>query len=250
MRMHLLTLVVVGGLLQGVFLAPAIITENNSLQEKTIKAIQYLSEVLSELNESLTPERNVKSNPVNVPVSEATVQPETGTLTVLLDELNQAIQNNTRALREQQRPDEKCPRPFSRVGSQCFYVNKYRRVTWSEARKFCQGLTADLAQPSDVNTLRAMLLDKYPEDDCRFYWVGASEVGSEGAWEWLSKTPVSRREWATGQPDGGNENCVVLSRDEYPALHDSPCYTHTTFICQKHLVPQVPQMREREVLVQ
>ncbi|KAK7071231.1 hypothetical protein SK128_000323 [Halocaridina rubra] len=160
-------------------------------------------------------------------------------ITDVLKDLTQAIQNNTNMI---QNPGAgahgphgtvECEMPFFPVKSECFYVNKYKRVSWSEARKFCKGLGSDLAEPNRVNTLRAMLLDKYPEDSSKFFWVGASENGVEGNWTWISSRRVQPADWGTGQPDGGNENCVVLSRDDYPPLHDSPCYTHTMFICER-----------------
>ncbi|ROT74503.1 C-type lectin, partial [Penaeus vannamei] len=98
------------------------------------------------------------------------------------------------------------------------------------------GPRGDLAEPDRVNMLRAVLLQKYPADENQFFWVGASVNGTGKAWKWVSGRNVSRGDWGTDQPDGGNENCVVLSRDEFPALHDSPCYTQTMFICEKAVV--------------
>ncbi|XP_037789427.1 lectin BRA-2-like [Penaeus monodon] len=84
--------------------------------------------------------------------------------------------------------------------------------------------------------LRAVLLQKYPEDENQFFWVGASMNGTGKTWKWVSGRNVTRGDWAADQPDGGNENCVVLSRDEFPTLHDSPCYTQTMFICEKIVI--------------
>lgn len=172
-------------------------------------------------------------------------------LTTVLEDLTEAIQNNTKALMKDKKggtevggeggagggrePSEtvKCEPPFFAVKSECFYVNKYKRVSWSEARNFCKGLGSDLAEPLRVNSLRAVLLDKFPQDAYKFFWIGAMESIGEGNWTWLSSRPLQTSDWARGQPDGGNENCVVLSRDDYPPLHDSPCYTHTMFICER-----------------
>ncbi|MPC21619.1 Versican core protein [Portunus trituberculatus] len=126
-----------------------------------------------------------------------------------------------------------CEVPFWRLGDECYYVNQHLPVSWSEARHFCRGLGSDLAQPGVVAKLRAALLMRYPEDHPSVLWVGASEAGgNEGNWRWVSGARVSSEDWAQDQPDGGNQNCVVLSRHEHPSLHDSPCYTHATFICQ------------------
>ncbi|XP_050738789.1 C-type lectin domain family 4 member F-like [Eriocheir sinensis] len=201
-----------------------------TLQEKTIRAIESLSHVLIDLQESLTNEGSA-ATPTEAPSSAGD-----GDMADLLLNLTAALQNHTRALLDTQAQDgdrEGCPLPYWRLGDECFYVNRYLRVSWSEARHFCRGLGGDLAQPRIVATLRAALLMKYPEDHNRFVWVGASEAGgTEGNWLWMSGLGVRAEDWALDQPDGGNENCVVLSRDEHPSLHDSPCYTHTTFICQ------------------
>ncbi|KAK8405726.1 hypothetical protein O3P69_001908 [Scylla paramamosain] len=204
--------------------------EPTTLQEKTIKAIESLSLVLNDLKESMTKEGNAATP----------IQPQTeGKVEAVLLNLTAALQNNTRALREAHGGDSarggeaECEVPYWRLGDECYYVNQHLRVSWSEARLFCRGLGSDLAQPSEVAKLRAALLMRYPEDHHSFFWLGASEVGgTEGNWRWMSGARVRPGDWARDQPDGGNENCVVLSRDEHPSLHDSPCYTHTTFICQ------------------
>ncbi|XP_042215465.1 lithostathine-like [Homarus americanus] len=228
------------------------ISSGDNLQQKTITAIQNLAQILREVEDTLASTRNPSPAPGPGDGSELDVQERAGNLTEVLKELVEAVQNNTLSLNEanhkaddREEEEEMCEPPFSKHGSECFYVNKYRQVSWSEARKFCQSLQADLAQPRSVKKLRAMLLDKFPEDTYRFFWLGASEVSTDGNWMWLSKSPLSTREWARGQPNGGNENCVVLSRDEYPALHDSPCYNHATFICQKAM--GIKEREEREV---
>ncbi|XP_042869536.1 chondrolectin-like [Penaeus japonicus] len=96
----------------------------------------------------------------------------------------------------------------------------------------------DLATAVKNNT-KALLKnveEKGAEDESQFFWVGASTNGTGDEWHWVSGSDVARGDWALDQPDGGNEDCVVLSRDEFPALHDSPCYTQTMFICEKPVV--------------
>ncbi|XP_071534195.1 uncharacterized protein [Panulirus ornatus] len=217
--------------------AAAATTRRGSLDAN--RSILKIVEALQELRQTLKEGEVDPAAPTDSdPATEAAER--TRNLTLALEELVQAVHTNTRALREAQKLHEgvRCELPFFPVGSECFYVNPYQRVSWGEARKFCQGLGAELAQPSDVNKLRATLLHKFPEDRYQFFWLGAMEaMGKEGNWSWLSQVAVPIREWSEGQPDGGNENCVVLSRDEYPALHDSPCYTHTMFICQAPPAP-------------
>ncbi|XP_064087314.1 perlucin-like [Macrobrachium nipponense] len=193
------------------------------------------------LEEALKHIRGLTSSAEKPDISEATLN-----LTVAIQDLTSAVMNNTEMIatalgdREPFSGDQlpgrtKCEPPFFPLRSECFYVNRYKLVSWAEAREFCKGLGGDLAVPNDVNTLRATLLDKFPEDQYKSFWIGAKESGSEGSWVWVSTKPFQAKDWATGQPDGGNENCVILSRDDYPPLHDSPCYLNTLFICERVL---------------
>ncbi|XP_068239851.1 perlucin-like [Palaemon carinicauda] len=217
---------------QGLFLA-----ENVSGETSTRDLERALEEALKHI-------REMTESPEKPELADATHN-----LTAAIQELTSAVNNNTHMVatalgdREplgsgQWLERTKCEPPFFAVSSECFYVNRHKHVTWAEAREFCKGLGADLAVPNDVNTLRASLLDKFPEDDYKSFWIGAKESGTEGSWVWVSTKPFQPKDWATGQPDGGNENCVILSRDDFPSLHDSPCYLNTLFICQKVVLLQ------------
>lgn len=202
--------------------------QRESADEKKMIAIKALVELLTEDGGAAAGAGDAKK-PEGEQESE---------LAALMKDLASAVRNNTKALLTtmEEKEELQCAPPFFAAGGECFYVNNRKRLTWVEAQTFCRGLGGDLAEPDRVNMLRAVLLQKYPADENQFFWVGASVNGTGKAWKWVSGRNVSRGDWGTDQPDGGNENCVVLSRDEFPALHDSPCYTQTMFICEKAVV--------------
>ncbi|XP_042883953.1 uncharacterized protein LOC122260646 [Penaeus japonicus] len=54
-----------------------------------------------------------------------------------------------------------CPSPFFPVMSQCFYTSTHHKLSWEDARTFCQQMGGDLAEPIHVNALMVYLRDHY-----------------------------------------------------------------------------------------
>ncbi|XP_037788827.1 uncharacterized protein LOC119584338 [Penaeus monodon] len=137
--------------------------QRDSVEEKKVNAINALVELLTEdKGKAATGDETNKA------------AGEEGDMAATMKDLAAAIKNNTKALltNMEEKEEAKCDPPYFAAGSECFYVNNHKRLTWVEAQNFCRGLGGDLAEPDRVNMLRAVLLQKYPEDENQFFWVG------------------------------------------------------------------------------
>ncbi|XP_042237020.1 perlucin-like [Homarus americanus] len=142
-----------------------------------------------------------------------------------------------------------CPYPFTQVIYECFYAHQ-KKLTWPQARRVCQGMGGDLANPehpfapSDLPG-RHLWWKKAPGSvkiygterwiGPGYFWVGGTDVGAEGTWQWVSDRPVDPEEWLFSRPDNraGDEHCLEIVMSDYPGLYnDETCSIAQRFICQ------------------
>ena len=67
------------------------------------------------------------------------------------------------------------------------------------------------------------------------FWVGGSDITSEGTWIWEDGKPMNMTYFLTGQPTGGNtKNCAALSSTNNGfLLSENVCTLSKEFICEK-----------------
>ena len=124
-----------------------------------------------------------------------------------------------------------------------FYVYKLTstRQSWQESRQLCRNWEGDLAVHG-VQTLenRRKLFQSFSIG--YHYWIGASDMVSEGNWTWLNGEPASSSEliWPSGEPNGGRtENCVFvvaqLGHTHIDRVHDVSCAIDLQGLCEKKI---------------
>ena len=100
-------------------------------------------------------------------------------------------------------------------------------ITWEDARSAAQALGAgwDLATIGTAaeNTFVESLLNAGLADRSHF-WIGATDVATEGVWEWVDGTPFAFTDWSTGEPNNsGNEDFLAYDlRSGNWAWNDAP----------------------------
>lgn len=67
------------------------------------------------------------------------------------------------------------------------------------------------------------------------YWLGGSDIESEGTWIWTSSlTQFTFTDWVVGEPSNGDgENCVRMSFKLDFKWLDTSCRNTFRFICEK-----------------
>ncbi|CAL4172462.1 unnamed protein product, partial [Meganyctiphanes norvegica] len=127
-----------------------------------------------------------------------------------------------------------CPAPFISLMDQCFYLNKGDQLDFESARKFCQGMGSDLAQPKYPNALRVYIRDTLG-DTSSFFKLGGSDLVEEGDWRWLTGESITEW-WSPGQPDDhlGQQDCLYVACNPIfkQPFDDGGCQIKSPFICE------------------
>ncbi|KAK8407488.1 hypothetical protein O3P69_002203 [Scylla paramamosain] len=125
-----------------------------------------------------------------------------------------------------------CPYPYTQVIHECFYMHK-KKLTWPQARRVCQGMSGDLAEPLQIYALQTHLADVYGPG---YLWVGATNEGAaDGEWRWVSGRRLDPEDWLFQRPDNqnGDEHCLEMVMSDYPKVfNDETCGLAQRFICQ------------------
>ena len=118
-----------------------------------------------------------------------------------------------------------------------FHVKK----TWTEARKECQGMGADLASPLSYNEFDEIIASIQETDERRVVtvWIGARLNGTDirNDWYWISgePLPVNYLKWADFEPDNVIDGCAFMAyaRGYSPDLRTWTCDSDKIeYLCQ------------------
>ncbi|XP_042879791.1 C-type lectin lectoxin-Phi1-like [Penaeus japonicus] len=126
--------------------------------------------------------------------------------------------------------EKECPFPYVNVMGECFYLSKYK-LNWDDARKYCLGMSGDLAVPALLYALKTYVIE---EKAARSTWIGGQNEGNGTGWHWVNGQPIAAKDWAVGSPATGikSQECLELRRDRHPPLKSRLCNLAHKFICQ------------------
>ena len=117
------------------------------------------------------------------------------------------------------------------------------RQSWQQSQRFCRNWGGNLAMHG-VKTLenRKKLILKLPIENFDF-WIGASDIASEGNWVWVNGESASSSEliWGGGQPDngGGSQDCILVAGfpgvPKFGTAWDQRCGFLLQALCEKQI---------------
>ncbi|GFV23925.1 macrophage mannose receptor 1 [Trichonephila clavipes] len=114
------------------------------------------------------------------------------------------------------------------------------RLSWSEARKYCQAYGGDLASFHNVDEEKIGLSFQYgslPHP----YWIGLYLDLETGTYKWSDGSPLDYQNWAPGHPNHRDKRlgCVAMDAD---ATHwiSSLCGIVSWFVCKAPKVANPP----------
>ncbi|XP_061072210.1 CD209 antigen-like protein C [Conger conger] len=134
----------------------------------------------------------------------------------------------------QKRLCKPCPQGWEQFSSKCYYFSTERK-SWKDSHRDCLRRGADLVIiESDEEQA---FITKYTED---YYWIGLSDLETEGTWLWVDGTLLQKNYWSSGEPDNvyyldrgiyRPADCAVTCRGEN-VWEDSGCQLSDRFICE------------------
>ncbi|CAL4107811.1 unnamed protein product [Meganyctiphanes norvegica] len=130
----------------------------------------------------------------------------------------------------------KCDDGGVAIGGECYWFNEELK-NWDDAVLACASRGRALASPADPGAILQYAYGKYSQFYSGF-WLGGSDVASEGTWVWQSGEPLGDRfpwdpENGHGEPNNanGDENCLEMRIHEN-RYNDIQCHNTKGYICE------------------
>ena len=125
-----------------------------------------------------------------------------------------------------------------------YFAACYDPVSWSNAHSSCQSFGYDGLASIIDNSENDFIHNLQPvavTNNSGLYWIGFTDIQSEGNFEWVSNLSISFTDWNPNsfEPNGGpNENCAHLYNSTAPSTsygywNDHSCSTTQSYICEK-----------------
>eukprot|EP00063_Salmo_salar_P029062 XP_014003897.1 PREDICTED: CD209 antigen-like protein A isoform X2 [Salmo salar] len=117
-----------------------------------------------------------------------------------------------------------------------FYLFSTVEKTWEQSKQDCVRSGADLViidsreEQNFINGFNGM------------FWIGLSDIETEGSWKWVDGTPLTIEYWKRGEPNsfGGEEDCaerMLIYSNIEQSWNDAPCGQLKLGICEKVAYP-------------
>ncbi|XP_072166441.1 CUB and sushi domain-containing protein 3-like [Diadema setosum] len=113
--------------------------------------------------------------------------------------------------------------------------------TWNESRTACESRNygslveiLDLSTQEFLSSIVSLWMSMYSSE----FWIGAFEDtnGNGRSWFWDDSTIVTTDQWAEGEPNSGDEECIEMNQNKGFQWNDKSCSSNDGYICQKGLV--------------
>ncbi|XP_048769474.2 perlucin-like protein [Ostrea edulis] len=133
---------------------------------------------------------------------------------------------------------QNCPNHWTNHQSSCYLFMQDVPVDFIEAGSFCQRRASKLVEVETAyenNFLRSHIVGTRPQEG---YWIGLSDIVSEGEWVWTStQTKASFVDWTPNQPDNsqGHQDCAMFFAPDGFHWNDHFCTVKAGYICEMDL---------------
>ncbi len=108
----------------------------------------------------------------------------------------------------------------------------HRPLSWVAAREDCLSRGGDLVSIASEDEQK-VFLRKAMGLQWVSWWIGLSDLGTEGAFAWADGAPVAYSHWNEGEPNdyGGREDCAELMPWGGGLWNDLPCDRDRPYVC-------------------
>ncbi|KAJ8256387.1 hypothetical protein COCON_G00185390 [Conger conger] len=131
-----------------------------------------------------------------------------------------------------------CPQDWEQFSSKCYYFSREEK-SWMDGHSDCLIRGADLVIIKSEEE-QGFITNRTREHP---YWIGLTDLETEGTWLWVDKTLLQKGFWRSGEPDdhywSGNEtqskekdaDCAVTVPNEN-TWQDTRCFSRFKFVCE------------------
>ncbi|KAM3823573.1 macrophage mannose receptor 1-like [Vipera latastei] len=127
--------------------------------------------------------------------------------------------------------DTKCQKGWQRYGFYCYLIGK-TPGTFSEAKTSCetnQGFLSSVENRFEQAFLTSQI-GYHPE---KYFWIGLSDVGNSGTFNWTNGDPIQFSHWNAKMP-GPKPGCVAMRTGDAAGLWDVVnCEERAPFLCKQ-----------------
>nr|XP_040021768.1 C-type lectin domain family 4 member E isoform X1 [Gasterosteus aculeatus aculeatus] len=136
-----------------------------------------------------------------------------------------------------------CPEGWLHAGDQCYYFSN-DKLDWLKSRDSCADMGGHLTILHTMEQHDALVEEVKKSDGFDYhFWIGLSDLDSEGDWRWVDNTTLQHKYWdqLSSEPNnhqsGGEhgEDCATLD-SHAKTWFDVPCEHIYKRICQMDVI--------------
>ncbi|XP_078617731.1 uncharacterized protein LOC144885643 [Branchiostoma floridae x Branchiostoma japonicum] len=133
-------------------------------------------------------------------------------------------------------PTGSCPTGFLQLPNKNICIRAFsEEKSWYDAGNTCATFGGTLVMPKNEDIHQFCLILKNGADANAKFWIGITDIGTEGSWRYADGTAVvGFNKWNTGEPNnsGGDEGCGEYLPAGQDTWNDLNCGTPQKFLCQ------------------
>jgi len=114
------------------------------------------------------------------------------------------------------------------------YLVVTEKMTWNQAVAYAKKLGGHLVTISDQAENNFVTDLAKSKGVGRTYYIGFTDLGSEGKWRWVTGQKITYTNWSGGEPNNhdGIEHCCEVGWHSKYGWNDSPCDQNLSFVVE------------------
>ena len=135
---------------------------------------------------------------------------------------------------------ESCQENWVENGDHCYYWSM-TEVNWTQAENHCRKGGGHLASVTS-EAINEFILSELIKRSNRMLWIGGTDKGEQGSWNWTDCSPWEFTYWQENQPSNHErQDCIRYSKTSKstgkPKWNDWYCDQKQKFVCTQKLCP-------------
>jgi len=124
-----------------------------------------------------------------------------------------------------------CLEGFTLYNGNCYFLSS-ETATWLDASTICDIKGSSLATITSLDESLAV----YEMMGYSDFWIGFSDIDSEGTFVWADGSSSTFTYWGSGEPndDNFNEDCTEIRAAKNGTWNDQPCSYERRFVCKSN----------------